>query len=589
MNKKLIYALIPARGGSKSIPKKNILPIGGFPLIAYSIAAAKLTKKIARIIVSTDSQEIADLAKKYGAEVPFLRPTEISGDTSTDREFVIHALEWLQKNEGKIPDYFVHLRPTSPLRAPEKINEAIETMLKHPEATSLRSGHKINTVPQKCFALEGKFFVGLFPNDPRPDYHNLHRQSFPPTFKPDSYVDILKSSFVLKNPVIHGPKILAFLTPDIGDIDTQSDLKYVETLLKNQKFQVSDYLKANYPNENKINGNSKRILICGLGSIGKRHTENLLALGYQPSDIIIFRTGLGTKSFGDEFLSKNPNLKVYQDLDAALKEQPMAAIITNPTSLHVRTALKAAQAGCHVMIEKPLSDTMVGVKKLEKEIEKRKLVALVAFNHRFHPLLKEFKKNLENNELGQIISVEAHIGERVTDWHSWESYKVSYASRKNLGGGAITTQSHEIDFLFWLFGKPNWVFAAGGKVGDLETDAENCVSAIWRYNHFNVELHLDYFKQPAVRFLEATGEKGRLRWDYFDGKLKLIPLDGKVREFQQPANFNRNDMFLEETRHFLNLIASKNKPTNGIRENLPVMEIIVAMKRSLASGKKINL
>ncbi|TSC67857.1 MAG: N-acylneuraminate cytidylyltransferase [Parcubacteria group bacterium Gr01-1014_73] len=253
-----IYVFIGARGGSKSIPKKNLLNIGGFPLIAYSIVAAKLTNGIERIIVSTDSEEIATVAKKFGAEVPFLRPSELASDNSPDREFIIHALAWLQKNEGKIPDYIVHLRPTSPLREPAKIDEAVEIMLKHPEATSLRSGHKIDTVPQKCFALENGFFVGLFPNDPRPDYHNLPRQAFPPTYKPDSYVDILKSSFVLKNPVIHGPKILAFLTPDIGDIDTQNDLKYVETILKNQKFQVYDYLKANYPNEDKINGNSKR-------------------------------------------------------------------------------------------------------------------------------------------------------------------------------------------------------------------------------------------------------------------------------------------------------------------------------------------
>jgi len=163
MVKKIIYAIIPARGGSKGIPKKNIYNLGGYPLIAYSIAAAKMARKIDRIIVTTDSEEIADIAKKFGAEVPFLRPAEISGDTATDREFVIHTLDWLKKNEGEIPDYLIHLRPITPLRNPKKIDDAIETIMKRPKATSLRSGHKTDTVPQKCFGLENGFFVGLFP------------------------------------------------------------------------------------------------------------------------------------------------------------------------------------------------------------------------------------------------------------------------------------------------------------------------------------------------------------------------------------------------------------------------------------------
>ena len=258
MIKKLIYALIPARGGSKSIPKKNIYNLGGYPLIAYSIAAAKMARKIDRIIVTTDSEEIADIAKKFGAEVPFLRPAEISGDTATDREFVIHALIWFKKNEGKIPDYLVHLRPIAPLREPRKIDDAIETITKQPRATCLRSGHKTDTIPQKCFGLENGFFVGLFPLEKRPDYHGLPRQMFPPTYKPNGYVDILKSSFVLKNPVIHGPKILAFLTPNTGDIDNWDDLEYVKNLLGSQRFRVYNYLKANYSNKNQINENSKR-------------------------------------------------------------------------------------------------------------------------------------------------------------------------------------------------------------------------------------------------------------------------------------------------------------------------------------------
>lgn len=241
------YAIIGARGGSKSIPKKNILDIGGFPLIAFSIAAGKMTPEVERIIVSTDSQEIADVAKKFGADVPFLRPAEFSTDTSIDREFLVHALEWLQKNEGSVPEYLLFLRPTSPLRDPKKLSEAVAHIKKFPESTSLRSAHKIELTPQKMYALEKDYFVGLFPHEKRPEYHGLPRQAFPSTYKPDGYLDVLKSEFILSNDgLTHGDKILAFFTPDTGDIDNLSDLKYVQKIISEDKWPTYEYLKKHY-------------------------------------------------------------------------------------------------------------------------------------------------------------------------------------------------------------------------------------------------------------------------------------------------------------------------------------------------------
>jgi len=182
--KKLIYAIIPARGGSKGIPKKNILSIGGFPLIAYSIAAARLCKKIDRIVVSTDSSEIAKIALKFGAEVPYLRPKKFATSKSPDIEFVKHALDWFEKKEGLIPDYLVHLRPTSPLRQPETIGNALRLLLHSRSATSLRSVHELRESPYKLFEIKDGYLTGLFSGDPRSEYYNLPRQSFPPVYQP---------------------------------------------------------------------------------------------------------------------------------------------------------------------------------------------------------------------------------------------------------------------------------------------------------------------------------------------------------------------------------------------------------------------
>ncbi len=115
-----VIAIIPARSGSKSVTDKNIKLLSGHPLIAYSIVAAKLSKEIKRVVVSTDSEEYAEIAKKYGAEVPFIRPEIYSKDSSTDRDFFIHAMNWFKDNENTLPEYWVQLRPTTPLRNPEK-------------------------------------------------------------------------------------------------------------------------------------------------------------------------------------------------------------------------------------------------------------------------------------------------------------------------------------------------------------------------------------------------------------------------------------------------------------------------------------
>ena len=246
MSKPSIVALIPARGGSKGVPKKNITELAGFPLLAYAIAAAKLAKNIDRVIVSTDSEEIAAIAKKFGAEVPFLRPAEFATDKSPDAHYIRHALKWFDENVGGHPDYLVNLRPTTPLRNPIHLDEAIELLQKNPTASSMRSGHEIKESPYKLFGYNQGFFIGLFPQDPRPEYYDLPRQSFPPVYQPDGYVDIIVADWVLKNESLHGPKILAYLSPDTGEVDKPEDFKFIEYLLETQPWLIYQYLKEHF-------------------------------------------------------------------------------------------------------------------------------------------------------------------------------------------------------------------------------------------------------------------------------------------------------------------------------------------------------
>ena len=244
MNKKPnIIGIVPARGGSKGVPKKNIKEIGGFPLIAYSIIAGQLSEKIDRCIVSTDSQEIADIAKNYNADVPYLRPSEFATDSSTDIEYIKHAIDWFDENEGYIPEYWVLLRPTTPLREPEVINKAIKEIIGHPEATSLISIHEFAETPGKMFGMQDGYLHGLCPLDPRPEYYTLPRQEFAPAYFGNGYVDIVKTSTIIKYNSCYGPRMLGFEAPDTGEIDIPEDFKRVEFYLNQKDISIYKYLQ----------------------------------------------------------------------------------------------------------------------------------------------------------------------------------------------------------------------------------------------------------------------------------------------------------------------------------------------------------
>ncbi len=226
----MIYAIIPARGGSKGIPGKNIRPLNGHPVLAYSIRAAQRCKSIARTIVSTDSEEIAKVARHYGAEVPFLRPAAISGDRSTDYEFVIHALEWFREHEGKQPEILAHIRPTTPLRDPSIIDAAVRALT--PGATALRSVHAMSESAYKTFEIKEGTLRAVCTGSSELDAANEARQKFPPTYFANGYIDLLKTGYILENQRIHGNQVQAFVTPQALEIDTPEDLELLEFVLQ---------------------------------------------------------------------------------------------------------------------------------------------------------------------------------------------------------------------------------------------------------------------------------------------------------------------------------------------------------------------
>lgn len=239
-------ALIPARSGSKGVKEKNIKELLGYPLLCYTITAAKMAG-IKQIIVSTDSERYAKIAKGYGAEVPFLRPKSFSEDDSTDYDWINHLIKFYTKKKIYLSEYLFHLRPTSPIRDYKILIDAYNFLKKDKIATSLRSGHQVSESPFKWFLKdENGYFKGLR-EDITSETVNLPRQKFPKVYNPNGYVDILKLSYLLNNKSLHGDKMIVYETPLLDEVDTMEDFNYIK--YKANKSNIAKQLLNNIKKE----------------------------------------------------------------------------------------------------------------------------------------------------------------------------------------------------------------------------------------------------------------------------------------------------------------------------------------------------
>ena len=228
-----ILALIPARGASKGIPRKNLLVLAGKPLIAYSIEQALASRWITRTIVSTDNPEIAAVSKNFGAEIPFHRPPEFAQDLSPDIDVFRHALTWLAENEGYRPELVVHLRPTGPVRRVEVIDRAIALLAAHPEADALRSVSWPSQTPYKMWRTVNGYLEPLLQVENLPDCQSVPRQMLPEVFWQNGYVDVLRPRAVLEMNSMRGEKVLPFVIQEpIYELDYEENVPRVEGALR---------------------------------------------------------------------------------------------------------------------------------------------------------------------------------------------------------------------------------------------------------------------------------------------------------------------------------------------------------------------
>ena len=318
-----------------------------------------------------------------------------------------------------------------------------------------------------------------------------------------------------------------------------------------------------------------KALVVGLGSIGTRHLNNLSALGV--SQLSALRTRNHSVR-GDIPAS----VSFFFDYDEILENPPDIVVIANPTSMHSSYAEKAIKAGCHVYLEKPVSDNLDDADRLLELMKNKDNAVQVGCQLRCHPQLLKIKDWVHSGKLGAVHSVVADVGEYLPDWHPWENYSESYAARRDLGGGAILTMIHEIDYLHWIFGPLSVQHALGGKRTSLEINVEDTVLLTLKSeDEIPIHLRMDYWRRPPERTLSIVGDKAQIFWDYHTKELRIFSKGQLIVEDKLPNDWDRNILFLEMMRDFYEAIKEKREVCSSLSDGVKILKLALSAKHQL--------
>lgn len=327
-----------------------------------------------------------------------------------------------------------------------------------------------------------------------------------------------------------------------------------------------------------------KFLVVGCGSIGRRHLGNLKALGndeLSAFDPLPERRETAQHDFG---------ASTYASLSDALADEPDVVFVTTPTSLHVQVALEAAERGCHLFIEKPLSHNLKDVDKLISLVQANQLVTLVGCNMRFHPGLAKAKALIEEGVLGNIMSARAQSGQWLPDWHPWEDYRQGYSANRRLGGGVILDSIHEIDYIRWLVGDSvDNVACFAGHLSHLEIDTEDTAAILMRFASGAIgEIHMDYLQRSHTRSCQIIGDEGTVSWDHNDHKVSwYLAGVGQWQEFVYSEDWDPDEMYQDEIRHFSRCLTGEEQSIQDVHEAKQVLDIALAAKRSAETHQVI--
>ncbi len=331
----------------------------------------------------------------------------------------------------------------------------------------------------------------------------------------------------------------------------------------------------------------ERVLIVGLGSIGRRHLRLARQLLPQ-ADIRILRHR------AEEQIPHSTD-GVFSRLEDAISFAPRLAVIANPAPFHIPVAQPLARAGAHLLVEKPISDSLLGVPELLETCRQNGASLHIGYNLRFNSALMCFNKLLKQGRVGRVMSVRCEVGQFLPDWRTGVDYRQSVSARRVLGGGVLLELSHELDYLQWIFGEVEWVRAHLSRQSNLELDVEDtahiCLGFKPTIAHQELiaVAQLDFIRQDTTRYCLAIGEAGTLRWDGVSGSVDLYRQGGKEWERIFYNEERGDESYLAQLNNLIYCAENHLMEVSSGEDALKVMEIIEAARISADTGSTVSI
>lgn len=331
-----------------------------------------------------------------------------------------------------------------------------------------------------------------------------------------------------------------------------------------------------------------RYLVVSLGSIGRRHIRNIRFLCPE-AQIGVLRTHtlMGAQT---EALPEGVDVQFFELADA-LAFAPDAVVVASPASTHVHYAMTFIASGVPVLIEKPLADTTIGLRELVAKSTAHQVRTAVAYNLRYKPSLQYVKQQVSSGGIGEVLSVRAEVGQYLPDWRPGTRYQDNVSAQAALGGGALLELSHELDYLYWMFGLPYSVTARGGQLSALELDVEDLVELLLEYEHPTrlVSVHLDFIQRVPHRSCRLIGAQGTMIWDAIKDVVEIYRAETGQWERTEFQTLDPNQVYLEEIRDFLFSANNTTGKLPDLSAAYDLVAIVEAAKNSIASGKTIRI
>lgn len=326
-----------------------------------------------------------------------------------------------------------------------------------------------------------------------------------------------------------------------------------------------------------------KALVVGSGSIARRHLANFR--------LLLPKAEVGCISASGRSLAEGETAATtqFQSMDEVMSWAPDLAVVASPAPLHIDHARQLLEAGIPVLIEKPLSDRLDRLHDVQPLLDRYRDRIEVAYNLRFLSSARKMKSLIDEACVGRVLGLHIEVGQYLPDWRPQADYRRQVSANKSLGGGVLLELSHEMDYLTWLFGRFDQVFCIASNSGQLEIDVEDRADILLSRDGLTAHMHLDFLQRRAKRGCKVIGSTGTIYWDLIANRITRDGPDGESDLLFSDPTADRNDMYVELLRGFIDVAAGRTAPRITLDEGLLTLDMVEAMRESAATGRQVSL